>query len=269
MLRLYKLGKVVQYDFLNEKILRVKLKFDDAFSAQPGQYIMLWIPRIGEIPLAVALAYKDTLIVIIAKKGKVTTYIHENIGKMRFLHVRGPYGHGYNYSDIKKGLLVGGGYGVASLLYLAKRMNEYGAEVLSLLGFKTKRDMILVDEFKMFSRVLVSTDDGSFGFKGTVFDLMKNIVNEYGPEKVFVCGPERMEYNILNYLIHKNISVEVSLERLIKCALGICGTCVLEPLGLLVCKDGPVFPGEILIKIEDFGKYWHDSSGKRVAIHES
>ncbi len=230
---------------------------------------MLWVPRVGEIPLAVANLEDREMMLIIAKKGKVTSYLHERIGELKYLHIRGPYGHGYSYSGIKKAMIVGGGYGVASLLYLARKMYEDGVDVVALLGFKKKEDIILLDYFQKYvSKIYVATDDGSYGFKGTVLDILKEKILRLNPEKVYVCGPELMEYNILKFLHSKSIPAEFSLERLIKCAIGICGSCVLQPLGLLVCKDGPVFPIDILVKVRDFGKKRHTFSGKEVSINE-
>lgn len=270
MFRLYNVVKLIKYSFLTSKILQLHLKLNKFLNVHPGQYLMLWVPRVGEIPLAVADYDNHNLMLIIAKKGKVTSYIHDNIGSFNYFHIRGPYGRGYNYSGLKKALIIGGGYGVASLLYLAKKMFEKKIKIFTFVGFRTKKDIILMEYFKRYSSLIyVATDDGSLGFKGTVLDLLKAKFDEVKPDKVFVCGPERMEYRVLHYLYNKGIEAEMSLERLIKCAIGLCGSCVLQPLGLLVCKDGPVFSSDVLIKVKDFGRVWHSSSGKEVTLNES
>ncbi|MEM2217337.1 MAG: hypothetical protein QW731_03010, partial [Thermofilaceae archaeon] len=71
---------------------------------------------------------------------------------------------------------------------------------------------------------------------------------------------------VVHMAIKAGIKVQASLERLMKCGIGICGSCALEPQGLLVCRDGPVFNGHELIQLDDFGKWWWNASGKRIPL---
>ena len=238
-----------------------------SISAEPGQYIMMWLPRVGEIPLSISMIKDKEIRLIIARKGKVTSHLFSNINKIKYLHIRGPYGRGFTYKNVRKALIIGGGYGLAPLRFLATRIRSEGGEIHSCIGFKTKDDAILLDELKKVSKdVYISTNDGSLGIKGTVISALEEALRKGKYDKAFVCGPELMEKEVLTLLLKNGISVEVSLERLIRCSVGICGSCVLEPHGLLVCKDGPVFSGEVLANVGDFGKYWHERSGRKVII---
>lgn len=267
MRALYRVGRISGWSRIAHNTVSITLCPAKSLRAEPGQYVMLWIPRVGEIPLAVASLKKGHMRLIVAKKGRVTGYIHQNIGSMDKLLFRGPYGSGYSV-NVDKALLIGGGYGSASLLFLAEVLGSRNAEITTLLGFRRAEDAILTEDFSRYSsKLLVSTEDGSLGFRGTVVQLATRVLRGSKDfDKVFICGPESMEAKLLRIALESGLEAEISLERLIKCAVGLCGACTLEPLGLLVCKDGPVFSSKILEKIEDFGRYWHDSYGRRVPI---
>ena len=83
---------------------------------------------------------------------------------------------------------------------------------------------------------------------------------------VYACGPEIMLYKLFQVCEKHQIEYYASLERIMRCGTGLCGLCALDPLGLLVCKDGPIFSSEILRELEDFGKFKRDFSGKKIPI---
>ena len=137
------------------------------------------------------------------------------------------------------------------------------------MGFRTREQAILINEFDKYSgSLVVATDDGSLGFKGTAVDVAKQLLETNSYTAIYTCGREQMMYKLALLAKSHRVRVQVLLERLIKCGIGICGSCVLEPLGLRVCVDGPVFDGETLLATQDFGKYWHNSTGRRVPIEE-
>jgi len=84
---------------------------------------------------------------------------------------------------------------------------------------------------------------------------------------VYACGPEIMIYKVFQICENYNIELKASLERIMRCGCGLCGLCSIDPLGLLVCKDGPVFSSKDLRRMEDFGKYRRDFTGKKIPIN--
>jgi len=233
------------------------------FEARPGQFVMLWDPGVGEIPLSVA-GVREGLRLVVARRGRVTSHLHGILGPGSRVHLRGPYGRGFSFDGVRRALIVGGGYGVAPLLYLAERLSERGAELDVLLGFRTGDDVMYVEEFgRLASSVSVATEDGSYGVRGLVTDLLPG---EADYDAVYTCGREAMMVKVVRWCLGRGLRVEASLERLVRCGIGICGSCALEPLGLRVCSDGPVFEGRTLAMLEDFGRYWRGPSGVRVEI---
>ena len=249
---------------IREYILSVQL--DDKPS--PGQFIMLWIPSIGEIPLSVSNYSSKSLSLIVAKVGKVTTYLFDNVKVGDCLGVRGPYGNGFTIPrNGSRTLMIAGGVGLAPLLYLARTVA--GKAVIDfVVGFKSISSVFHVDTLKrLANKLIITTDDGSFGVKGSVVDGLKQL-DDLGYDYVYVCGNELMMKRIATEFNWSSSIVEFSLERIIKCGIGLCGSCVLDGMGLRVCSDGPVFRLETLLQLEDFGVFWRDSSGRKVPLGE-
>ena len=140
-----------------------------------------------------------------------------------------------------KALLVGGGVGVAPLLYLGAQMKEQGVEPTFLLGARTANDLLMLDEFKKYGRVCVTTEDGSEGEKGFVTN--HSLLQQEHFDMIYTCGPTPMMKAVARYAKEKGIACEASLENLMACGLGACLCCVEKTTegNLCVCKDGPVF----------------------------
>lgn len=156
-----------------------------------------------------------------------------------------PLGNGFSFQSegiaMHKALLVGGGVGVAPLLYLGAQMKEQGVEPTFLLGARTASDLLMLDEFKKYGRVCVTTEDGSEGEKGFVTN--HSLLQQEQFDMIYTCGPTPMMKAVARYAKDKGIECEASLENLMACGLGACLCCVEKTTegNLCVCKDGPVF----------------------------
>ena len=137
-------------------------------------------------------------------------------------------------------LLVGGGVGVAPLLYYGKWLNDLGITPTFLLGARTSADLLMLDEFNKYGRVCVTTEDGSMGEKGFVTN--HSVLNEHF-DSIYTCGPTPMMKAVAHYAKEHDITCEVSLENMMACGLGACLCCVEKTTegNLCVCKEGPVF----------------------------
>ena len=150
----------------------------------------------------------------------------------------------------KKGeriLLIGGGVGVAPLLYMGAVMKEKDLEPTFLLGARSAGDLLQLDKFKALGRVFVTTEDGSEGEKG--FVTQHSLLQQEKFTQISVCGPKPMMVAVARYAKSVDTPCEVSLENMMACGLGACLCCVEkvkkdgteEATNLCVCKDGPVF----------------------------
>lgn len=138
-------------------------------------------------------------------------------------------------------LLVGGGVGVAPLLYLGAVLQRMGCEVTFLLGARTAKDLLMLDEFSKYGHVLTTTEDGSHGERG--FVTQHSILGREAFDRICCCGPTPMMKAVVAYARKKMIDCEVSLENMMACGLGACLCCVEKTTegNVCVCKEGPVF----------------------------
>ena len=154
-----------------------------------------------------------------------------------------PLGHGFTLlaSKDERILLVGGGVGVAPLLYMGAAMQKMGCEPTFLLGARTAKDLLMLDIFKRYGRVYVTTEDGSEGEKGFVTN--HSLLQKERFDRIATCGPTPMMKAVARYARQSETDCEVSLENLMACGLGACLCCVEKTTegNLCVCKEGPVF----------------------------
>ena len=153
-----------------------------------------------------------------------------------------PLGNGFTPAkSAEKVLLVGGGVGVAPLLYMGAEMAKNGCEPTFLLGARSARDLLMLDIFKRYGRVYVTTEDGSEGEKGFVTD--HSILRQERFDRISTCGPTPMMKAVARYARQQQITCEASLENLMACGVGACLCCVENTVRghVCVCKEGPVF----------------------------
>ncbi len=234
----------------NRELKSLYLKpLEEINTPKPGQFLMVWVPELEEIPISVS-KYSDGLIrITVAKRGKTTRYMH-SLNKGDILGVKGPLGNYIEPEPDKKYLLVGGGYGIAPLMFFLWEFRSRSREVIDvIIGARTADLLAFEDEArKLRANVHVTTDDGSKGFKGTNIDLMKKLLKSEDFDIVVLCGPEQMLINGAKTLIENGINGFVLAEEYMKCGIGLCGSCELGRSGLLVCKDGPVFDVRTFLK---------------------
>ncbi len=137
-------------------------------------------------------------------------------------------------------MLIGGGVGVAPLLYLGRKLKETGHCVEFLLGARSGADILEMEQFEEVGRVHISTEDGSLGEKGLV--TQHSALNE-NIDNIYCCGPAPMMKAVAHIAKERNIECEVSLENMMACGLGACLCCVENTVkgNVCVCTEGPVF----------------------------
>ncbi len=154
---------------------------------------------------------------------------------------------------------------MAPLRPLVYSLHKKGVDVTVLIAAKTRQELMFFDELSQLSdsklRVKTSTDDGSEGFKGLAPEAVREILSDNEFDTLYTCGPELMMYGLYELVKKRKMGFQASLERFMKCGCGICGTCALDPTGSLVCVDGPVYSGNYLSEITEFGKYYRDAMG--------
>lgn len=242
--------------------------------AVPGQFSMMWLYGIDEKPMGIAGCdpNKGTLSFAVAKMGKATEAIHK-LKKGDLLGIRGPYGKGFTLKG-KKVAIIGGGTGIAPTKYLVEDALSKRLKVVLFHGARAKEELAYKEYFEKLANINTnftykpSTDDGSCGFEGFSTNCFESSI-EGGTifDHVYSCGPELMMYSAFKISEIRNIPFQACLaDRYFKCAIGLCGQCTVDPLGLRLCIDGPVLNQDQLQKISDFGKFGRDKYGKKVPL---
>ena len=214
---------------------------------EPGQFVQVEIEGAKNTflrrPISVNFAdYEaNTLWLLVRRAGEGTaTLIAKREGER--VNVILPLGKGFSVAAASGTvLLVGGGVGVAPLLYLGKQLNASGVAVHFLLGARSAKDLLELEEFEKYGKVSVTTEDGSMGEKG--FVTQHSVWNTEKIERISCCGPAPMMKAVARLATEKGIDCEVSLENVMACGLGACLCCVEDTVegNVCVCKEGPVF----------------------------
>ena len=203
--------------------------------ARPGQFLMVWLPGIHEKPLSLLSA--DPVRLTVAAVGPFTRAMHR-LQPGDPVWWRGPFGNGFDLRG-EHVLLVAGGYGVAPLHFLAGVALAQGRRVTVIVGARTRQELLFEARFRALGVGLVlTTDDGSYGREGQVTDALQELLDEDEVDEVYACGPEPMLEAVKDICVAQGVPVQLSWDRVMRCAMGICGTCERE--GWLVCRDGPV-----------------------------
>ncbi len=248
---MYQRSKIIEKIRENENVYTLKFKTD--INVKPGQFAMVWIPGVDEIPLS--FSYVDDVKGFTFRIVGNGTRALGNLNVDDYIYFRGPYGTWYT-DEGKSALFMAGGTGIASI---APFIEKSGAgKKYAVLGGKSIKELFFIERIKnSVDNITVYTEDGSFGEMGIVTDgLLK-----YSYDVIYACGPEKMIKSIMK---KSSTRVQASLERIMKCGIGICDSCSIN--GYRVCRDGPVFKHEDLIKMEDLGKYSRTLSGKQVIM---
>jgi dihydroorotate dehydrogenase electron transfer subunit len=214
---------------------------------RPGQFAQVKIDGSSETFLRRPISIHDVdyeknslrMLVQIAGKGTETL---SKLNKGDLLNIVYPLGNSFSLPEkSEKVLLVGGGCGIAPLLFLGKylKSNNYIIEIL--LGFRNSERIIEIEEYEKIGTVHLTTEDGSCGEKG--FVTKHSVLSDERFDRIYCCGPESMMKAIAHYSKEKNIFCEVSLENLMACGIGACLCCIVDTKkgNRCTCTDGPVF----------------------------
>lgn len=248
MKRLIQDLEVVSNTRLNGNTTILELRADGVWpEIIPGQFAELAVennPRVYlRRPFSIHFADDDfhTLRFLVKEIGEGT----RSLGRLvpgNTVNAIFPLGKGFTLPEGRKVLLVGGGSGLAPLLFLAKYLFVRGFEITTLIGSRTSQDVIETDDFGQYGRVLVTTEDGSQGEKGLV--TRHSIFSEtLDFARIYTCGPDLMMHAIALIAREHNIECEASLENMMACGFGACLCCVVETTegNLTSCTEGPVF----------------------------
>lgn len=226
--------------------------------ALPGQFVMIWVPGVDEIPMSLSKT-GDVKSITVKGIGDATRTLHKmEVGDP--IRIRGPYGNGFSLEGYDNILAVAGGVGAAALLPVIRGM---GCD--TVIGARSSNEIVLDKDAQEYSdNVWISTDDGSVGFHGNAVQLAKEKASSKKYDLVIGCGPEIMLFFLHKACKEMGVECQLSLERHMKCGAGVCGSCMIDDQR--VCKDGPIFDSQQLDSLSDFGNRKRDECGCLVSL---
>ena len=214
---------------------------------KPGQFVQVEVPDSKNVflrrPISINFVDYDRqeLWLLVRDAGEGTHRLVE-MPAGQVLNLVLPLGRGFTLPEGKemKLLLVGGGVGVAPLLYLGAELKKGGFAANFLLGARSATDLLEKEEFSRYGNLYLSTDDGSFGEKGLV---TQNSALCQSWDMIYCCGPMPMMKAVAAYALRNGVECEVSLENRMACGIGACLCCVedTDKGNQCVCTEGPIF----------------------------
>ncbi len=226
-------------------------------AAEPGQFVHVKVPALEQSalrrPFSIFNAEGTKLELLYKTVGRGTLAL--NAAKPGdAVSVMGPLGHGFPTTCSAAPLLVGGGFGVAPLYFLARRLKASGAEPKLFVGGRTKADLLALDRFAALGvEVFPATNDGSAGVKGLVTDPLDDemiALKESGrPFELFACGPDPMLKAVALRATGAKVPGWISMDRHMICGVGACYACIQKTVrgNSRCCIEGPVFRAEDLV----------------------
>lgn len=233
---------------LSDKHVLIKLTDDKPLPEMlPGQFVEVRVDNSPSTFLRRPISInnvdydRNELWLLVAAVGDGTRQL-QKLQKGDRLNCMLPLGNSFTMptDSAQKVLLVGGGVGVAPLLYFGKRIKEMGGEPTFLLGARSAKDVLERELFEQVGRVLITTEDGSEGEKGFVTN--HSVLAQEHFDRISTCGPKPMMIAVARYAFKNDIECEVSLENKMACGVGACLCCVEKTVegNKCVCKEGPV-----------------------------
>ncbi|MFA6635613.1 MAG: sulfide/dihydroorotate dehydrogenase-like FAD/NAD-binding protein [Candidatus Omnitrophota bacterium] len=274
--------RIVLKKQLNSEISLVEFEARDlALAAEPGQFVILRVDEKGErFPLTIYDfdRAKGTITVVCQAVGVSTKKLCALKEGEAILDAAGPLGHASNVKDIGKVICIGGGVGTAEAYPIARAMKRSGNDVTVIIGARNEELVICEKEIREFcDKVHVTTDDGSYGRKGFVTDVLKELIEKEKYDLVFAIGPVPMMKKVAEVTREKDIKTMVSLNSIMIDGTGMCGGCRLKYGGKssFACVDGPEFDASLVdfddlmkrgVRYKDKEKKAMDHYGERCRI---
>ena len=223
----------------------------------PGQFFMIHYGNCQK-PISVSHYNGNGIGFTIQDRGDCTrSMLSADTGA--YFGLTGPLGNHFDVKNYKKLLLIGGGIGTAPVYYLATTLSEKKINTDVIFGARSKE--LLEYTFPHKDDIRYYTDDGSYGTKGFLTQGIDELNGAYY-DCACICGPEKMMPFLLDKLKNRCGKILISMERYMKCGLGLCGSCVLDDIGMRVCAEGPVFDYESVLKMSgEFTAYHRNESG--------
>ena len=246
------IATVLENKKIAEETYSLTFACDEPVKMRAGQFVMVGINGFPlRRPIAVCKAEGERVTVCYRLKGEGTRRLASGYSRGEKLSVLLPLGNGFYVGEKEKRVaLVGGGVGIFPLVSVIRAYAE-SKEIYSYMGFRNKAAICMQYEMQRGKELVIATDDGSVGYRGTSVQAFMENIDRVKPDVILSCGPAPMLRALKSAMSGRGIPTYVSLEERMGCGIGACLVCVCDLTDgkhARVCKDGPVFEiGEVIL----------------------
>lgn len=240
---------VLSNEQVAENIYKLVISCDKTVNDEfiPGQFAQIQIPNRPDLllrrPISIhSVSVSDNAIAFIYAIVGEGTKVLSKLKRGDIINALMPLGNGFSIKENHKNIwLIGGGIGCAPLKSVIDKFQDKNYKLL--LGFRNKKQIYALDEYKNESEIIISTEDGSFGEKGFITDVLIKLLKRDKPDLILSCGPAPFFKSLKKIIYDSGIETQASLEQRMGCGTGGCAVCVCKINGRYrkVCSDGPVF----------------------------
>ena len=239
------------------------LRFARPLSAEPGQFVMLSDLQSDEKPFSLSECDKTGFSVTFRRVGAFTNRLFQ-ARQGDLLSIRGAYGSSF-FVRRGRALVVGGGCAAPPLYFLCRELVELGCDVTVVNGARKAEDLLFGERFRSLAqRYLPAVEEGPT--PATAVDVAADLLAGESFDAVYAGGPELMLLALMR--VTGEVDSQFLIERYMKCGMGVCGSCTMDPVGLRACVEGPVLGRDVIARLAEFGRYRRDAAGKRVTISQ-
>jgi dihydroorotate dehydrogenase electron transfer subunit len=235
-------------------------KFDYSLGSKPGQFVMMWIHGVDQKPMSVAYDDGKEFWLTVQKVGPATEAAFD-LKEGDLVGISGPFGTNFMIGENEHVAVVGGGCGCVPIYFATIEALKKGCTVDYIVSASSEEKLLFTDRLEKTSGVNLHVCE--IGVRGQSTEILKKVIEENKIDKIFTCSHELAMKEVSDAADDAGIFCQLSMERYMKCGFGVCGQCTLDPLGICVCKQGPVMNNALLKKVTEFGKYHRDSQGQK------
>ncbi|MBU1992761.1 dihydroorotate dehydrogenase electron transfer subunit [Patescibacteria group bacterium] len=248
-------------EIVEETPLIKTFKFEYPLGSKPGQFVMMWIPGVDEKPMSTSYDNGKEFWLTVQKVGSATKELFK-LKKGDLIGIRGPFGTHFLFEKGDHIATVGGGCGCAPMYFLTRAALKKGCKVEYIVSASHKDKFMFLEDLKRRDNVNVHVAE--MGKHGHAIELLKEALSSNKINRIFTCSHELAMKQVSDIAHEAGIFCQLTLERYMKCGFGVCGQCCIDPLGICVCKQGPIFNNALVRQMTEFGKYFRDDVGRKI-----
>ncbi|RLE58852.1 MAG: hypothetical protein DRJ49_03330 [Thermoprotei archaeon] len=245
---MYTTGVILDIEDLSIKIKVLKVKLKSKIKPRPGQFVIMWAPDIGKVPLTISDYYNRSLDLIIVASERTTHWLHRNLRRGVTVTIEGPYGRGFHTPRNKKCLIVTSDDGIAPFPFLIRRLLNLNSRTDVILSFRRSKDVFVLSKLRHYAENVYTCIEEYRRSRAT-YNLPEELLKKGIYEMVYVGGRGDLILSLVHLCNYLKLPCEISLDGVVRCYITTCRYCTFKSLGVVFCKEGFIVGPELIAKM--------------------